>query len=146
MENRYHLFPFLVSGLGLDTATAMELAPLIRPETTKAADTRLTMPPPTTTTAAPQLPGSGKNNSDKIPGMQGQGQSQGVAAAASIPLQPQAPSSSPFSVPNFRAKAEREPGICSDSEKPFQGGSKTGLNGLSLNHAEACSICQLLYL
>ena len=105
-------FSLLVSGLGLDTATAMELAPLIRPETTKAADTRLTMPPPPTATATPQLSGSGKTNLDKLPGMQlqGQGQSQGVAAAA-IPLQPQTPNSSPFSAPNFRAKAEREPGI-----------------------------------
>ena len=98
-----------VSGLGLDSA-AMELAPLIRPETTKAA-TGLTMPVPPSPTSRAQIPGTGNFNSGRTPGSQnpgshpqgqvhcqeeGQQQGQDKGPPPSLP-QPPPSASSPFS-------------------------------------------------
>ena len=93
------------SGLGLDSAAAMELAPLIRPETTKAAATVPT-----------QLPG----NSGRVPGSHSQGQEGSAAATSpfsfsSVPTPPPtyasaAAAASPLAASSARAKAAADPG------------------------------------
>ena len=114
----HQIFP-LPSGLGLDSAAAMELAPLIRPETTKVAATTVPPPMPSTT----QLLG----NSGRGPGSQPLGQEgfKGPAAAAaspfsfsSVPTPPptyaSAAAASPLTASSARAKAA-DPGTAGSS-------------------------------